>query len=158
MSDHTSKDISAAYSVVKRKYSLNFDLKDKQTEALLHLVNRRHVLTVLPTGYGKSEIFALLPLILNEIDQTKKHFSLVVIPLVSLMQDMVDRFTASNIPTTAVQSANVSDLKDGRFSVLLITPEYLKDAMRFRGILELDIYQLGLSCFAVDEAHVLVHW
>jgi len=40
-------------------------LKDKQLEALRSFVSGKDTFVALPTGYGKSVIFAVLPLIFN---------------------------------------------------------------------------------------------
>ena len=42
-------------------------LKEKQAEVLQSLLGHNDTLAVLPTGYGKSLIFALYPLLLDEV-------------------------------------------------------------------------------------------
>ena len=64
-------DLRSSLGLVSEKYdipALN-SLKPEQVEALQKLVDNRHVMTILPTGYGKSVIFALLPLILDEVSK-----------------------------------------------------------------------------------------
>ena len=62
-----------AYQQVTDKYNLEFDnLKYQQEETLLHILNGRDCLTVLPTGFGKSATYFLLPLLKDEV--SLKHF------------------------------------------------------------------------------------
>ena len=43
------------------------ELKEKQVEAILALVSGKNVLVSLPTGYGKSVIYGILPLLFNKL-------------------------------------------------------------------------------------------
>ena len=52
---------------VLAELGLKFMLKKEQVDVLNRLVKRRHVLALLPTGYGKSLCFVLLPLIMNKV-------------------------------------------------------------------------------------------
>ena len=45
----------------------NLQLKDKQVEVIQALLNGKNVLAALPTGYGKSLIFQLFPIIMNAV-------------------------------------------------------------------------------------------
>ena len=46
---------------------LGMTLKDKQMEAILTFLSGQDVFVTLPTGYGKSLIFGLLPWIFDEL-------------------------------------------------------------------------------------------
>ena len=60
--------INLAYQKVTGKYQLEFDnLKDEQEQTLQHILNGRDCLTVVPTGFGKSAIYFLLPLLKDEV-------------------------------------------------------------------------------------------
>jgi superfamily II DNA helicase RecQ len=67
MSDISHEQVQLAYSKVQEKYKFPEELKELQKQAILHLLNRRNILCVLPTGFGKSLIFTLLPLLLDEV-------------------------------------------------------------------------------------------
>ena len=60
--------VARAYGTVKNTFSLDFNLKKEQLEGLPALVNGRDGLFVLSTGFGKTLIFALLPLVLDALD------------------------------------------------------------------------------------------
>ena len=46
---------------------VGFELKDKQREAILSVVSGKDTFVSLPTGYGKSIIYAVLPLIFDKL-------------------------------------------------------------------------------------------
>ena len=52
-----------AVTEVTRKLSI--DLKEKQLEAILEFLSRKDVFVSLPTGYGKSLIYEILPLVFD---------------------------------------------------------------------------------------------
>ena len=58
-------DISRAISVVSME--LGLELKDKQVEAIERFCEGSDVFVSLPTGFGKSLIYGLLPLIFDKI-------------------------------------------------------------------------------------------
>ena len=57
-------NLSEAISEAAEKLSIN-ELKAKQREAIISFVTGNDTFVVLPTGYGKSLIYAILPLIFN---------------------------------------------------------------------------------------------
>ena len=61
--------VEEAFIKVKGKYSLPYvHLKDEQIAILTALVEQsKHVTAVLPTGFGKSATFTLVPLLLDEV-------------------------------------------------------------------------------------------
>ena len=54
------------YSKLRNHYKLVNDLKVKQVRVLDLLMARKNVFTVLPTGFGKSLIFTVYPLMMDE--------------------------------------------------------------------------------------------
>ena len=58
-------DISRAISVVSME--LGLELKDKQVKAIERFCEGSDVFVSLPTGFGKSLIYGLLPLIFDKI-------------------------------------------------------------------------------------------
>ncbi|XP_033761766.1 ATP-dependent DNA helicase Q-like 3 [Pecten maximus] len=83
-------DFSQAVEAAKRALGIDVILKEKQTESLRHLYIGKDVITVLPTGYGKSLIYQLLPWMFQlKHDQETPMVALVISPLTSLMEDQV---------------------------------------------------------------------
>ncbi len=114
----------------------------------------RDVLGVLPTGAGKSACFQV-PALLGE------GFTLVVSPLISLMQDQVDAARARGLPAAALHSAlpaaaqreAVAAAASGRIRLLYTSPERLPRLAR-----ELAAVGALPARLAVDEAHCISEW
>ncbi|XP_077992656.1 putative ATP-dependent DNA helicase RecS [Glandiceps talaboti] len=86
------------------------DMKSSQKEALQFLLSGNDVLTILPTGYGKSLIYHMYPHMLASLGTV-----LVVSPLVYLMKDQISMLTERG------QSAGLaSEFVDGN-----VLPTYL---------------------------------
>ena len=161
----SQKQVEDAYNKVKELYTFPYGLRDMQLQAICHLVNCKHSFIVLPTGSGKTDIFVLVPLILDILDPTKKRCTLCIIPLLSLMLDMTEKYMERKVAITMVTKlANMSTdvqngLKEGSFSVILTSPECIQDVEHWRQIfLESQVYKESLSLVAIDEVHVLVEW
>ena len=63
-------------------------LKDKQNEAIITFLSGKDVFVALPTSYGKSLCYGCLPWAFDILRKTKS-ISIVVLPLISLMNDQV---------------------------------------------------------------------
>jgi len=59
--------VVSLYERVKTKYRLPDSMKEKQVDGIVSILNGNNTLCVLPTGYGKSLVFTLLPLLLDEV-------------------------------------------------------------------------------------------
>ena len=97
------------------------DMKPKQIDAIKSFVSGRDTFVTLPTGYGKSIIFAILPLLFNFLrgeyayllyclyikfyTGTEGSIAVVVTPLISLMMDQGNKFTLRGIKTEFVGDA-----------------------------------------------------
>jgi RecQ family ATP-dependent DNA helicase len=130
------------------------EFKTEQREALEAVFRRRDVLAVLPTGFGKSAIFQLPPLVTNST-------VLVISPLISLMQDQVVGCEKRGIAATFVNSSlsmaewseRMAQAAEGAYRVLYVSPERLRNE-RFCDLLE----QVDVQYIAVDECHCASRW
>ncbi len=66
-------------------------LMPEQEECLVHILNGGDVVALLPTGFGKSLIYQLLPIVSEKLGRPKfgKAIIVIVSPLVALMDDQV---------------------------------------------------------------------
>ena len=64
--------INEIFESMKGCHNLNFSLKDEQIKVLHLLSEKETVLAVLPTGYGKSVLYGVLPFILNQVCTTRR--------------------------------------------------------------------------------------
>ena len=125
----------------------------------------RDVFVSLPTGYGKSLCYVILPSVFDELRKSdKKSIVLVVSPLIALMKDQVDSINAMGlsaihisdrqfISTTVKQS-----VKHGEYQLIFISPEALICCMEWRSMLSTKIYQKNLVAFVIDEANCIKKW
>lgn len=121
-------------------------------------LNHQDALVIMPTGGGKSLCFQLPALL-------KPGLTIVVSPLISLMQDQVDSLVEQGIPATFLNSSLRLDdiqhrerqLLNREIQLLYISPERL---LQERFLLFLDRIQetVGLASLVVDEAHCVSDW
>lgn len=60
-------DLNQAFSLVRDQYNINISLKQEQVEILQLLLLKKNVVAILPTGFGKSLLFLLPPLLLDQV-------------------------------------------------------------------------------------------
>ena len=129
-------------------------LRVHQTRVLGPLLTGLHVLAVLPTGAGKSLCYQVPALMAAGL-------TLVVSPLVALMQDQVGALRRRGIPAAYLNSllspAERADVLratcTGRLRLLYCAPERL--ATLVPRLLE---HRVRVTLLAVDEAHCIAEW
>jgi len=125
-----------------------------QLEVVETLLSGKHVLAVMPTGSGKSLCFQI-PALING------GLTLVVSPLVALMEDQVAALrlmgvTADTINSSHDRDTNVQAWKRaaaGETRLLYLAPERLMTDRMLSALSKLPI-----SLIAIDEAHCLSRW
>jgi ATP-dependent DNA helicase RecQ len=125
-----------------------------QEDIIGKLLDGRDTLAVMPTGAGKSLCYQLPALIWERL-------TVVVSPLISLMQDQVEALHALAVPaaylnstlTYAEQRHLMERVRDGAVKLLYVAPETL---VRPEVLHMLD--HVGVDCLAVDEAHCISAW
>ncbi len=125
-----------------------------QQEIIGTLLSGRDTLAVMPTGAGKSLCYQLPALLWPRL-------TVVVSPLISLMQDQVEALLALNVPaaylnstlTFAEQRRLMDKVRSGAIKLLYVAPETL---VRPEVLYLLE--QTGVDCLAVDEAHCISAW
>ena len=103
-----------------------------QEQAVKAAIDNKSILTILPTGGGKSITFQLPALISGE---TVKGLTIVISPLQSLMKDQVDNLRRHDIQEAVTinglldpieRAKSIELVEDGTASLLYISPESLR--------------------------------
>lgn len=118
----------------------------------------------LPTGYGKSLCFGLLPRMFDLMGGVEKQSVVVIVsPLVALMKDQVD-FSSIGISAARVSDEDASTkatrraIRNCELQLIFISPEALFATLESRSMLCTDIYCHNLVGLVVDEAHCVKKW
>ncbi|RUR77820.1 DNA helicase RecQ [Chlorogloeopsis fritschii PCC 9212] len=141
------------------KYHFGYDnFRSGQRQVIEDALSNRDLLIIMPTGGGKSLCFQLPALI-------KKGLTVVVSPLIALMQDQVEALRKNGIAATFLNSSLNSYqtrsreqyILGGKVKLLYVAPERLLSE-RFLPFLDLVHHQVGISAIAIDEAHCVSEW
>ncbi len=130
------------------------DFRPRQWEAIEAAVNGRDTMVIMPTGGGKSMCYQM-PALLAE-----KGLTIVISPLIALMNDQVTSLLANGIPAGTLNSNQTPDeerrtieaLRRGQVRLLYLSPE--------RALVEIGNMssQMHINLIAVDEAHCISQW
>jgi len=130
------------------------DFRPGQKEIVETLMADENVLAVMPTGAGKSMCFQIPALV-------KGGLTIVVSPLVALMEDQVAALKLAGVAADAINSSrerpdNVAAWRRaaaGETRLLYMAPERLMTERMLAALSKLPI-----SLFAIDEAHCVSKW
>src|SRR6266851_5074642 len=129
-----------------------------QREIIKYALEGYDAFVLMPTGGGKSLVYQLPALLMPGL-------TVVISPLIALMQDQVDRLRANGIAATFVNSSLSNEERyereraalNGRLKLLYVAPERLVNG-NFLSFLDQVDRNVGLSLLAVDEAHCVSEW
>jgi ATP-dependent DNA helicase RecQ len=132
------------------------EFRSPQAEIVRCLLDGRDALIVMPTGGGKSLCFQL-PALLSE------GVTLVVSPLVALMENQVRELSQKKLPAGLLHSElpatqrkqTLQALANGELRLLYLSPETLLTQPVWE---RLCAPELKIDRLILDEAHCLVHW
>ena len=138
----------------------NADFRDGQWESIEGLLNRKRMLVVERTGWGKSMVYFLATKLLRE---QGKGPTLLISPLLSLMRNQLDAANRIGIDAKTINSTNneeweeiKNDLRNNKIDILLISPERLANEYFRSNVLSFIAEKIGL--FVIDEAHCISDW
>jgi len=145
--------VKSAQSVLKQYFGYD-TFRPGQGEVVARLLRGEDVLSVMPTGAGKSICYQVPALCMPGI-------TLVVSPLISLMQDQVRGLIQAGVPAAYLNSSlterqfalALRNARMGKYKIIYVAPERLETAsfLSFAA-------QSPISMVAVDEAHCVSQW
>ncbi|MGC5050144.1 DEAD/DEAH box helicase [Micromonospora sp. DT48] len=159
-----------AEAVLRRLAGARARLREDQWRAIEALVvDRRRVLCVQRTGWGKSAVYFVATALLRERDGADPQGvepvgpTVIVSPLLALMRNQVEAAARAGIRARTINSANLdewdeitAEIQAGTVDVLLISPERLNNPDFRDGVLPKLAATTGL--LVVDEAHCVSDW
>ena len=148
-----SPDLASALRALRRHYGFE-RFRPAQERVVRAVLAGGDVLAILPTGSGKSICFQV-PALLD------RGLTLVISPLISLMQDQVAAAERRRIPAGSLTSASPPNehgrvrraVRAGELRLLYVSPERM-GSRAFRDLLA----GARVSRLAVDEAHCISEW
>ena len=154
---HSRPDSTAGMEEARRTLRRVFgydDFRPLQEEIIQHLLEGRDGLAVMPTGSGKSLGYQLPALLFDGL-------TVVVSPLIALMQDQVEQLRELGVAAAFLNSTlsyeaylqTKQAVLDGQIRLLYAAPETL---LRPEVLAMLEAS--NVACLAIDEAHCISEW
>ena len=142
-----------ALDILKQYYGYS-SFREGQENIIREILNGNDVLTIMPTGGGKSICYQVPALCLDGI-------TIVISPLISLMKDQVDALKTMGVKARLINSSlsnseyneALEEIENDECKIIYIAPERL-DSMEFVNI----IRGKNISQVAIDEAHCVSQW
>jgi len=145
--------MSSAHSVLKSVFGFD-DFRPGQQDVIETILSGQNVLAVMPTGAGKSLCYQVPALIL-------KGITVVVSPLVALMDNQVAGLRANGVSVACIHSGQLREdniaewrsVSHGGARLLYLSPERLMSDRMLSAV-----KALGPAIFVIDEAHCVSKW
>ena len=147
--------LKRAHAVLKTTFGYD-EFRPMQQEVIASVLSGHDTLAVMPTGGGKSLCYQIPALLFGGI-------TLVISPLISLMEDQVASLVENGVSAVFLNSSlewgdyldAVQRIKSGSVKLVYLSPEALA-AERTQSILH--DASLPVSCITIDEAHCISEW
>ncbi|ORX49685.1 ATP-dependent DNA helicase, partial [Piromyces finnis] len=142
-----------AKEILKKIFKYD-SFRDGQEHIINSILNGQDVLSIMPTGGGKSICYQIPSLMLDGI-------TYVISPLISLMQDQVNALKDLKIQASCINSTITKSeinkiyqsIREGLTKIVYVAPERLEnqDFICFSK-------NINISMIAIDEAHCISRW
>ena len=142
-------------SIETLKYYFGYDsFRDGQENIINAILSGRDILAIMPTGAGKSICYQVPALMLPGI-------TIVISPLISLMQDQVKSLNEAGIHAAYINSSlsenqiskALSLAAQGHYKIIYVAPERLESSEFIWFAMNVEI-----SMVTVDESHCISQW
>ena len=140
--------------------SADAEFREGQWESIQAILERKRLLVVERTGWGKSMVYFLATRLLRDAGAGP---TLLISPLLSLMRNQLEAAGRIGLRAATINSTNRDDwerieqgLRDNAVDLLLVSPERLANDDFRSSVLAHITEHVGL--FVVDEAHCISDW
>ena len=143
------------------------DLKPEQKLIVEYVVQKKDVFAALPTGFGKSLTFQILPSVyiaLNNkgFDVPSSPVVIVVSPLSSIVKDQVGFLRSLGFEAAFIGESEKQDrdIIEGKVKAQFLygSPESFVGDTKFREMFSQLHYRNNVVAVVCDEVHTVVHW
>ncbi|MFT6989060.1 MAG: ATP-dependent DNA helicase RecQ [Paraglaciecola sp.] len=147
------KVLSQAKNVLRDVFGFE-TFRESQQGIISNVLERKNTLAIMPTGGGKSLCYQIPGVVFDGL-------TIVISPLISLMQDQVRQLNELAIPACVLNSslsdsdyqANLDALKQQQIKLLFLAPETALQSNVLNLLTNCDV-----ACIAIDEAHCISEW
>lgn len=154
--------IDEVYSILNDVFKLQ-SFRPNQLEAVVATLLSKDVFVLMPTGGGKSLCYQLPALVKSG---ATKGTTVVISPLISLMQDQVQHLLAKNIKAGMFSSKGGNDdnkhtihlFREGFLDIVYLSPEKANKSSLIQKIMTQLYNNNQLARVVIDEAHCLSSW
>ena len=142
----------------KRGYS---SLHEEQMKAITSFASGNDVFVLLPTGFGNTLCYSVLPVLFDLLRGHSVPTSILVVvsPLVALMQDQVSSVEKQGLSVVYMSELTSTEIRHkilrGGYQIAFLTPERLIKSNKTRLMFVSDVYCNNLVAVVVDEAHCI---
>lgn len=139
------------------------DIVEQAELAIKNDNSYRDVYVTAPTGAGKSVMFQIPALFLAQKYKEQKPLTVVISPLIGLMNDQVDELKDREVKNARTIHSNLSksereqiiqDINDNKVDILYLSTETLQNKSDIKTL----IGDRKIGLFVVDEAHIVTTW
>ena len=153
MQNNTEPKVYPTLEILKDIFGFD-QFRASQQLIIEHVLSGRNTLAIMPTGGGKSLCYQIPAIMFDGL-------TIVVSPLISLMQDQVRQLDELNVNACVLNSSlsaqefqqNIESIKQGNIKLLFLAPETALQTATL-AILQ----QVEVACIAIDEAHCISEW
>lgn len=145
--------LNQANHVLKSVFGFD-QFRESQQAIISNVLSRQNTLAIMPTGGGKSLCYQIPGIVFDGL-------TIVISPLISLMQDQVRQLNELAVPVCMLNSSlsaqeyqhNVKAIEQQQLKLLFLAPETVLQ----NSTLSL-LSRVNVACIAIDEAHCISEW
>jgi ATP-dependent DNA helicase RecQ len=153
MSNTKMSQVASAKKALKEVFGFD-QFRASQQPIIENVLDGINTLAIMPTGGGKSLCYQIPGIVFDGL-------TLVISPLISLMQDQVRQLEELNVSACVLNSAlssqeyqhNLDSIVSGHTKLLFLAPETVLQPSIISVLKSVDV-----ACIAIDEAHCISEW